>query len=56
MKSFAHITVEKEVATIKSFEQVQREDAHNIQTHAVDLTLLVSEKALFLVNFTEIYF
>ena len=43
MTSFAHITMEKGAATIRSFEQVQREDAHNIQTHAVDIASLVSE-------------
>ena len=35
--------MEKGAATIRSFEQVQREDAHNIQTHAVDIASLVSE-------------
>ena len=44
MTSFAHIILEKGAATIRSFEQVQREDAHNIQTHAVDIASLVSEK------------
>ncbi|RMX54148.1 hypothetical protein pdam_00017392 [Pocillopora damicornis] len=44
MTSFAHIIMEKGAATIRSFEQVQREDAHNIQTHAVDIASL--DKAL----------
>jgi len=43
MKSFAHVTMEKGPATLRSFEQVPREDAHNIQTHAVELASLVSE-------------
>lgn len=38
--------MEKGVATTKSFEQVQREDAHNIQTHAVDIALLDKAQAL----------
>ena len=42
MKSFAHVTIEKGPATLRSFEQVACEDAHNIQTHAVDLASLVS--------------
>lgn len=43
MKSFAHVTMEKGPATLRSFEQVPREDAHNIQTHAVELASLVSK-------------
>lgn len=46
MTSFAHVIMEKGVATTKSFEQVQREDAHNIQTHAVDIALLDKAQAL----------
>ncbi|KAJ7376642.1 G1/S-specific cyclin-E1 [Desmophyllum pertusum] len=46
MKSFAQVTVEKGVATLRSFEQVLREDAHNIQTHAVDLASLDKAQAL----------
>ncbi|KAL9974395.1 hypothetical protein ACROYT_G011419 [Oculina patagonica] len=46
MKSFAHVTMEKGAATLRSFEQVPREDAHNIQTHAVDLTSLDKAQAL----------
>ena len=42
MKCFADVTLEKGVVTLKSFEHVTREDAHNIQTHAVELALLVS--------------
>ncbi|XP_020623984.1 G1/S-specific cyclin-E-like [Orbicella faveolata] len=46
MKSFAHVTIEKGPATLRSFEQVPREDAHNIQTHAVDLASLDKAQAL----------
>ena len=46
MKSFAHVTIEKGPATLRSFEQVPREDAHNIQTHAVDLASLVSRVSI----------
>jgi len=46
MKSFAHVTIEKGHAALRSFEQVSREDAHNIQTHAVDLASLVSEVSI----------
>lgn len=42
MKSFADVMAEKGVVTLRSFEQVPREDAHNIQTHAIELALLVS--------------
>ncbi|CAH3139955.1 unnamed protein product [Porites lobata] len=40
MKSFADVTIEKGTLTLKAFEHVSREDAHNVQTHAVDLALL----------------
>ena len=43
MKSFADVSIEKGTLTLKSFEHVSREDAHNVQTHAVDLALLVSK-------------
>lgn len=46
MKSFAHVTIEKGPATLRSFEQVPCEDAHNIQTHAVDLASLDKAQAL----------
>jgi len=46
MKSFAHVTMEKGPATLRSFEQVPREDAHNIQTHAVELASLEKAQAL----------
>ena len=42
MKSFADVTMEKGVVTLRSFDNVSREDSHNIQTHAVELALLVS--------------
>jgi len=46
MKSFADVMAEKGVVTLRSFEQVPREDAHNIQTHAVELALLDKVQAL----------
>lgn len=53
MKSFAHVTMEKGAATLRSFEQVPREDAHNIQTHAVDLTSLVSHAFNYFTELSE---
>ena len=42
MRCFAEVTRQKGVLRLSSFDQVACEDAHNIQTHAVDLNLLVS--------------
>ena len=39
--------MEKGVVTLKNFELVPREDAHNIQTHSVELALLVSNAGIF---------
>ena len=48
MKYFADVTLEKGVIALRSFEHVSREDAHNIQTHAVELALLVSDALPFI--------
>ena len=43
MKCFSDVILEKGSATLKNFESVPREDTHNIQTHAVEIGLLVSK-------------
>lgn len=43
MKCFSDVILEKGSATLKNFESVPREDVHNIQTHAVEIGLLVSK-------------
>ena len=46
--------MEKGPATLRSFEQVPREDAHNIQTHAVDLASLVSRVSFVLISASKL--
>lgn len=43
MKCFSDVILEKGSATLKNFEHVPQEDIHNIQTHAVEIGLLVSK-------------
>lgn len=46
MKSFTDVIMEKGSISLKSFDHVAREDAHNIQTHSVELKLLEKAQSL----------
>ena len=41
MRTFAHVLERQEPLELKKFSQIPADNAHNIQTHAVSLELLV---------------